>query len=67
MALSSRFSKALNVPPSRLTPRPPLDLKDRRLITVAALAALGSAKPQLKFQIAGALNVGGSSTEIIEL
>ena len=48
-------------------PRPHLGLKDRQLITVAALAALGNAGPQLKFHIAGALNVGCSSTEIVEL
>lgn len=48
-------------------PRPHLTLKDRQLITVAALAALGNARPQLKFHIAGALNVGCSSTEIVEL
>lgn len=48
-------------------PRPHLTLKDRQLITVAALAALGNARPQLKFHIAGALNVGCSATEIIEL
>lgn len=48
-------------------PRPHLTLKDRQLITIAALAALGNARPQLKFHIAGALNVGCSSNEIIEL
>ncbi|MFG6448335.1 carboxymuconolactone decarboxylase family protein [Roseateles sp. BYS180W] len=47
--------------------RPNLSLKDRQLITVAALAALGNARPQLKFHIAGALNVGCSAAEIIEL
>jgi 4-carboxymuconolactone decarboxylase len=48
-------------------PRPHLTLKDRQLVTVAALAALGNARPQLKFHVAGALNVGCSSTEIVEL
>lgn len=47
--------------------RPNLALKDRQLITVAVLAVLGNARPQLKFHIAGALNVGCSATEIIEL
>ncbi|MGP1630556.1 MAG: carboxymuconolactone decarboxylase family protein [Giesbergeria sp.] len=47
--------------------RPHLTLPQRQLITVAALAALGNARPQLKFHIAGALNVGCSSTEIVEL
>lgn len=47
--------------------RPLLTLKERQLVTVAALAALGHARPQLKFHIAGALNAGCSSTEIVEL
>ena len=47
--------------------RPNLALKDRQLITVAVLAALGNARPQLKFHVAGALNVGCSPAEIIEL
>ncbi|WP_296445463.1 carboxymuconolactone decarboxylase family protein [Rhodoferax sp. UBA5149] len=47
--------------------RPHLNLRDRQLVTVAMLAALGNARPQLKFHIAGALNVGCSATEIIEL
>lgn len=47
--------------------RPHLTLNHRQLVTVAALAALGNARPQLKFHIAGALNVGCSATEIIEL
>ncbi len=44
-----------------------LTLPQRQLITVAALAALGHARPQLKFHIAGALNVGCSAQEIVEL
>jgi len=48
-------------------PRGHLTLKDRQLITVAALAALGNARPQLKFHLAGALNVGCSSEELVEL
>ncbi|WP_043461130.1 carboxymuconolactone decarboxylase family protein [Azohydromonas australica] len=47
-------------------PRPGLDLRSRQLVTVAALAALGHARPQLKFHIAGALNAGCSSNEIVE-
>jgi 4-carboxymuconolactone decarboxylase len=47
--------------------RPHLSLRDRQLITVAALAALGHARPQLKFHIAGALNVGCTPTELVEL
>lgn len=48
-------------------PRAHLTLKDRQLITVAALTALGNARPQLKFHLAGALNVGCSSGELVEL
>lgn len=44
-----------------------LTMPDRQLITVAVLASLGNARPQLKFHIAGALNVGCKSTEIVEL
>jgi 4-carboxymuconolactone decarboxylase len=44
-----------------------LSLQQRQLATVAALATLGGAEPQLKFHIAGALNVGCSPTEIVEL
>lgn len=44
-----------------------LTLRERQLITVAALAALGNAKPQLKFHVLGALNVGCSPDELVEL
>ncbi|MCR5865043.1 carboxymuconolactone decarboxylase family protein [Aquincola sp. J276] len=47
--------------------RPQLALPQRQLVTVAALAAMGHARPQLKFHIAGALNAGCSSQEIVEL
>ncbi|CAL8476975.1 carboxymuconolactone decarboxylase family protein [Caballeronia sp. S22] len=47
--------------------RPALDLRQRQLVTVAALAAMGGADPQLRFHIAGALNVGCSPREIVEL
>jgi 4-carboxymuconolactone decarboxylase len=47
--------------------RPQLNLRDRQLVSIAALTALGNARPQLKFHIAGALNVGCSAAEIIEL
>ncbi|MDI2127697.1 carboxymuconolactone decarboxylase family protein [Yinghuangia seranimata] len=45
----------------RLTPR------QRQIATVAALAALGNATPQLRFHIDGALNVGCTRTEIVEV
>ena len=47
--------------------RPGLDLKSREIATVAALTALGNAQPQLKVHIHGALNVGCTREEIIEL
>ena len=47
--------------------RPGLDLKSREIATVAALAALGTARPQLKVHIHGALNVGCSRREVVEI
>jgi len=47
--------------------RPGLDLKSREIATVAALTALGNAAPQLKVHIHGALNVGCTPQEIIEI
>jgi 4-carboxymuconolactone decarboxylase len=44
-----------------------LSLQERQLATVAALATMGGVEPQLEFHIAGALNVGCSPTEIVEL
>ncbi|MBR8182475.1 carboxymuconolactone decarboxylase family protein [Burkholderia ambifaria] len=47
--------------------RPQLDLKAREIATIAALAALGNAQPQLKVHIEGALNVGCTREEIVEV
>lgn len=47
--------------------RPGLDLKSREIATVASLTTLGNAQPQLKVHIHGALNVGCSRTEVIEV
>jgi len=47
--------------------RPQLDLKSREIGVVAALTAMGNAAPQLKVHINGALNVGCSREEIIEI
>ena len=47
--------------------RPGLDLKSREIATVAALCAMGNAAPQLKVHIHGALNVGCSPKEIVEV
>lgn len=44
-----------------------LTLKEREIATVAALTALGNAQPQLKVHIHGALNVGCTRQEIIEI
>ena len=47
--------------------RPGLDLRMRQLATVAALTAMGTARTQLKLHIQGALNVGCTPGEIIEI
>jgi 4-carboxymuconolactone decarboxylase len=47
--------------------RPGLDLKSREIATVAALTALGTAGTQLRAHIRGALNVGCSEQEIVEV
>jgi len=46
--------------------RPGLDLRTREIATVAALTAIGTAAPQLKIHIRGALNVGCTPGEIKE-
>ncbi|MDP3551088.1 MAG: carboxymuconolactone decarboxylase family protein [Novosphingobium sp.] len=47
--------------------RPGIDLKTRELATVAALVALGNARPQLEVHLHGALNVGASQEEVVEV
>lgn len=47
--------------------RPGLDLRSRQFATVAALTAMGTAAPQLKVHINGALNVGCRPSEIVEV
>ncbi|WP_244548292.1 carboxymuconolactone decarboxylase family protein [Bosea vaviloviae] len=47
--------------------RPGLDLRSREIATIAALAALGNATPQLKVHIEACLNVGVSREEIVEV
>jgi 4-carboxymuconolactone decarboxylase len=47
--------------------RPGLDLKSREIAAVAALTTLGTATPQLKVHIHGALNVGCSRQEVVEI
>lgn len=47
--------------------RPGLSLRDRELITVAMLAAMGACEPQLDVHLAGARNVGISVEELREV
>lgn len=47
--------------------RPGLDLKSREIAAVAALTSMGTATAQLKVHVHGALNVGCSPREIIEV
>jgi 4-carboxymuconolactone decarboxylase len=60
----SRF--VVEFPYSEIYTRSEVDLKTRELCTVAALTVLGTV-PQLKDHIGGALNVGNSPTEIVEI
>lgn len=47
--------------------RPGLDLKSREIATVASLATLGHARPQLEVHLHAALNVGCTRTEVVEV
>ena len=47
--------------------RPGLDLKTRELVTIASLTTLGHAQTELKSHILGALNVGCTREEIVEV
>lgn len=47
--------------------RPGLDVRSREIATIAALAAMGNATPQLKVHIEAGLNVGLGREEIIEI
>jgi 4-carboxymuconolactone decarboxylase len=47
--------------------RPGLDLKSREIAVVAALTALGNATTQLMVHIHGALNVGCTRQEVVEV
>ena len=44
-----------------------LDLRSREIATVAALTAMGNARPQLKVHLHAALNVGVTRAELIEV
>lgn len=47
--------------------RPGLSLRDREIATIAALAAMGTAQPQLKVHVEAGLNVGLTQEEITEV
>lgn len=47
--------------------RPGIDLKTRQLVTIASCVTLGHAQPQLRAHIEGALNVGATPEEIVEV
>lgn len=48
-------------------PRPGLDLKTREMLTVAALTVLGYPQSELRDHIRGALNVGCTRDDILEI
>jgi 4-carboxymuconolactone decarboxylase len=47
--------------------RPGLDLRSREIATIASLVTLGNSPRELKAHIHGALNIGISRTEIVEV
>jgi 4-carboxymuconolactone decarboxylase len=47
--------------------RPLFDPKTRLLLSLAALTAVGDAKPQLQFHVRAAVGAGATSQEIFEL
>lgn len=46
--------------------RPTLDVRSKEIAVIAALAAMGTAAPQLKVHLNAALNVGVTRDEIVE-
>jgi 4-carboxymuconolactone decarboxylase len=46
--------------------RPGLPPRDRQLVTLGILTALGGCEPQLEVHVNGALNVGLSPAEVVE-
>jgi 4-carboxymuconolactone decarboxylase len=47
--------------------RPGLGLREREIATIAALAAMGNAAPQLKVHIEAGVNVGVTREEVVEI
>jgi 4-carboxymuconolactone decarboxylase len=46
--------------------RPVLDLRQRQLVTISALTALGGVDPQLEVHVNAGLNVGLNPQEVVE-
>ena len=46
--------------------RPTLDVRSKEIAVIAALAAMGTAAPQLKVHLNAALNVGVTRDEVVE-
>ena len=66
--ISPDFAKyIIEFPFGDIYSRTGLDLKSREIATVAALVTMGNAVSQSKVHINGALNVGCSRTEIVEV
>ena len=66
--ISPDFAKyIIEFPFGDIYSRTGLNLKSREIATVAALVTMGNALSQLKVHINGALNVGCSRTEIVEV
>lgn len=67
-AISPDFAELLiEFPFGDIYSRPGLDVKIRQIATIAALTAMGHVRPQLKAHVHGALNVGCTEQEIIEI
>jgi 4-carboxymuconolactone decarboxylase len=66
--ISPEFARyIIEFPFGEIYSRSGLDLKSREIAIVASLVTMGNASSQLKVHINGALNVGCSRTEIIEV
>lgn len=67
-AISPDFARYLvEFPFGDVYARGGLDLKQREIATIAALAAMGHALPQLKVHVAAGLHIGLTRDEILEI
>jgi len=67
-AISPDFARYLvEFPFGDIYSRPGLGLREREIATIAALAAMGNATPQLRVHIRAGLNVGLTRAEITEV